>query len=77
MKDVHPEVKRQTTTFFHKPEKKQVQFFEDFDDDDLLGPVFPDPVDGLEKPPEDLYDPDDWSPLKWDLDVETVLNSLV
>jgi hypothetical protein len=68
VKDVHPEVKRQTTTFFHKPEKKQVQFFEDFDDDDLLDPVFPDPVDGLEKPPEDLYDPDDWSPLQWDLD---------
>jgi hypothetical protein len=71
VKDVHAEVKRQTT-FFHKPEKKQVQFFEDFDDDDLLNPVFPELVDGLEKPPKDLYHPDDWSPLIWDLNAKTL-----
>lgn len=66
-KDVHPELKRQATTFFEKPAKKQVQFYESIDDDELDDAVFPDVVDGLEKPTID-YDPDDWSPLGWDLD---------
>jgi hypothetical protein len=74
VKDVHPEVKRQTTTFFYKQSKKQVQFFDDYRDDDLLGTVFPDPVDGLEKPPGGLYDPDDWSPLSWDLDPDRLVS---
>lgn len=74
IKDVHPEVKRQATTFFYKPEKTQVQFFEDYQDDELVNSVFPAPVDGLEKPPDSLYDPDDWSPLKWDLE-ESLLKS--
>ena len=74
VKDVHPECKRQATTFFHKSEKKEVQFFDDYDDDDLLDPVFPDPVGGLEKPPADLYDPDDWSPLSWDLDPDRLVS---
>lgn len=67
IKDVHPEVKRQTTTFFHKPGLKQVQFYDDFVEDQLTSPVFPEPIEGLEKPTIE-YDPDDWSPLHWDLD---------
>jgi len=72
IKDVHPELKRQATTFFHKPEKTQVQLFEDYQDDELVDPVFPDPVDGLEKPPAGLYDPDDWSSLVFDLDPDAL-----
>ena len=75
IKDVHPEGKRQATTFFYKPEKMQVQFFEDYQDDDRVDAVFPDPVYGLEKPPEGLYGPDDWSPLQWDLDEDRLLLS--
>ena len=45
-----------------------MQFFEDYQNDELVDAVFSGLVDGLEKPPEGLYDPDDWSPLQWDLD---------
>lgn len=67
--DTHPETKRLATTLFHKPDVKQVQFFDAIDGDDLLDPVFPDVIDGLEKPTIS-YDPDDWSPLDWDLDAD-------
>lgn len=66
--DIHPELKRLATTFFLKTDKKTVQFYDDYEDDDLVAPVFPAPVTGLEKPTG--YDPDDWSPLRFDVDPE-------
>jgi hypothetical protein len=75
VKDVHPELKRQATTFFEKTDRKQVQFYENYVDDTLLDPVFPEPVDGLEKPAVE-YDPDDWSPLDWDLDQERLTDAV-
>jgi len=71
--DVHPELKRQATTMFHKPELKQVQFYDGYDEDRLTDPVFPAPVDGLEEPAIE-YDPDDWSPLLFDLQPEKLLD---
>lgn len=70
--DVHPECKRLASTVFRKESKKQVQFFDRVDDDELLDPVFPAPVTDLEKPPERLYSPDDWSPWTWDLDPDVL-----
>lgn len=65
--DIHPELKRLATTIAYKPELKRVQFYDDIDEDELLNPVFPDPIDGLDSPRID-YDPDDWAPLRFDLD---------
>lgn len=65
--DIAPEYKRLTGTFVEKTSLKSVQFYDSMDDGEFQDPVFSSPVDGLEAPRVE-YDPDDWSPLRFDLD---------
>ncbi|WP_252699469.1 hypothetical protein [Natronosalvus vescus] len=66
-KDLHPEAKRLTTLAFHKEQKAVATFFMNWpaESDSPSDPVFPDPVQNLEK--YEGYDPDDAAPWDWNL----------
>lgn len=68
-KDVHPEIKRLTTLAYFKEEKKSVEVFEGVSDDQLVDPLFEGPIEAVE-PTTVEYDPDDWSPWRFDLEAD-------
>ncbi len=66
-KDIHPEAKRLSTLSIWKDAKDEARLFESWpsDADKPTDPVFPDPVQYLEK--YEGYDPDDAAPWAWNL----------
>lgn len=70
-KDLHPEVKRLTTSAIWKETKKEARFYHNWpgDADRPADPMFPDPVQDFEKATSG-YDPDDAAPWAWNLRAE-------
>jgi hypothetical protein len=70
-KDVHPEIKRLTTTAYFKPEKKVVELYEGIKEDEFTDQLFAGPLEEV-APTTIGYDPDDWSPWNFDLNTDQI-----
>ncbi|MBX0286789.1 hypothetical protein EGH22_10655 [Halomicroarcula sp. F28] len=72
--DCCPAALRPATAVLWKEEQDVGNWFETIDPEtrELSDPVFPTPLVDIEKIPDRVYDPDDMSPWKWDMDPERI-----